>query len=474
MRDSIGEAVKRMPFSIQAEQSLLGSLLINPSALTDIVDKVRDTDFYLKDHAGIYAAILEISRRNGDVDVVTLLDVIDREGLFDSREAAENYLRRLTEVVPSALNIGDYAGIVLEKSLLRRLIEYGDDLSRKAYSETESSDSLLAYAEGELSKLAQGRDTRRFQELSKLISSLYDRLAALAQNPEAFEGLNTGYSELDRILGGNNPTDLVLIGARPGMGKTSFALNVAVNVAVSTKKKIAIFSLEMSAEQLASRIMASTALVDSAAMRSGKLTDSDWLRLSSAVETLSGTTILIDDTANLTVTDMKAKLRREKDVGLVIVDYLGLMQGERYADNRVLEIGDITRGLKLMAKDLECPVICVSQLSRGVESRNSKNKRPMLSDLRDSGSIEQDADSVLFIYRPDYYGDSDGKNDDGEEEGGSASREAPVAEIIVAKNRHGSVGTAKLNWLKQFTAFRSIERRFSDRDVPPDRGRRPT
>ena len=184
MRDSIGEAVKRMPFSIQAEQSLLGSLLINPSALTDIVDKVRDADFYLKDHAGIYAAILEISRRNGDVDVVTLLDVIDREGLFDSREAAENYLRRLTEVVPSALNIGDYAGIVLEKSLLRRLIEYGDDLSRKAYSETESSDSLLAYAEGELSKLAQGRDTRRFQELSKLISYLYDRLAALAQLEE--------------------------------------------------------------------------------------------------------------------------------------------------------------------------------------------------------------------------------------------------------------------------------------------------
>ena len=469
MKENIGEGIRRMPYSLTAEQSLLGSLLINPEALSQVGDKVKASDFFLKSHAGIYSAILDINRQSGELDVVTLLEAIDKLHLYDSREAAENYLRQLSEVVPSALNILDYARIVLEKSALRRLIEYGEQLSQKAYTEEESADSLISYAESELQKIAIGRDSRTFYRLDDLISDVYQRLMKLVSDPSAFDGLNTGYSEVDKILGGINSTDLVLIGARPGMGKTSFALNVATNVALNTRRKVAIFSLEMSADQIASRILSATALVDSAAMRAGTLKDSDWHRLTEAVELLSKADIIIDDSANLTVTEMKAKLQREKNVGLVIVDYLGLMQGERFSDNRVLEIGEITRGLKLMAKDLNCPVICASQLSRGVESRNSKNKRPMLSDLRDSGSIEQDADSVIFIYRKDYYADN---GEEKKEDDASASSIAPVAEIIIAKNRHGALGTAELNWLKQYTAFRSVERRYSDSDAPPERGGR--
>ncbi len=461
MKESIGAGVRMMPQDPHAEQCLLGSVLLDPGALLEIADIVSASDFFLKSHAAIWTAMAGISRASGNIDVITLLDEIDRQGIYESRDAALAYLEQLSAAVPSALNVKDYANIVIEKSLARRLIEFGDELSQKAYSGTEKADALLAYAEGELHKISMGRDSRKFRGIRELMNEVIDELSELARNPESFEGIQTGFSEVDRILGGINKSDLVIIGARPGMGKTSLSLNIAANVARKTKKKVAIFSLEMSGTQIASRLISAQAMVETAKMRTGALTDGDWGRISTAVQDLYGANILIDDTVNLTVTEMKAKLRREKDVGLVIVDYLGLMQGERFSDNRVLEIGDITRGLKLMAKELDCPIIVASQLSRGVESRSNKSHRPMLSDLRDSGSIEQDADSVMFIYRKEAYQDQEGQEEDSSSS--AAPGNASVAEIIVAKNRHGSTGAATVAWLSEYTLFRTIEK---FRDAP--------
>ncbi len=458
------DGIRKLPYSVSAEHALLGSLLIDPSQLTYITALVKPGDFFIKEHGQIYEAMLTVAAASHDIDTVTLMDLLEKSRIYDTRESAEAYLRLLTESVPSALNIQDYARIVLEKSALRQIITLCGNVSEKAYSESEKPESVIAFAEGELANIAAGRDTHNFQLLTQVISEVYERLQKLAVDPDAFEGIKTGFSEVDRILGGINTSDLVLIGARPAMGKTSFALNIATNVALSTGKKVAVFSLEMSAEQLATRILSSDALVESPSLRTGKLSETDWARLAESVNRLSGARILIDDSSNVTVSAIKAKVRREKDIGMIIVDYLGLMQGERHTDNRVLEIGDITRGLKLLAKDMNVPVVCVSQLSRGVESRNSSNRRPMLSDLRDSGSIEQDADSVIFIYRDDYYKTGDKKDQDAAE----ASDAAPVAEIIVAKNRHGSTGTAKLNWIGKYTVFRSVERGLTDADAPPE------
>jgi replicative DNA helicase len=275
--------------------------------------------------------------------------------------------------------------------------------------------------------------------------------------------MQTGYRDLDNMLAGIGQSDLVLVGARPGMGKTSFVLNIALNYARRTKEKVAIFSLEMSAEQLVTRMLSSYAMVDSYSLRTGQITTGDWQKLANAVSDLAGVRILIDDTSNITVSNMKAKLRREGNIGLVVIDYLQLMQGEKHNDNRVLEVADITRSMKLMAKELRVPVICCAQLSRGTEARTSK--RPMLSDLRDSGSIEQDADTVIFIYRDEYYMDADKRSAD--------VTQAPVAEIIVAKNRHGSTGTVKMNWLGRYTTFYSIDSTVDEASAPPDRGAPP-
>ena len=342
---------------------------------------------------------------------------------------------------------------------MRQLIEACSQISERAFSEQENVNEVLEYASGKISDIAMGRDTRNFAELSEVLARVYKNLAELQQNPAAFQGINTGYGDLDRLMAGIGKTDFVLIGARPGMGKTSFAMNIAVNVALETKQKVAIFSLEMSDEQLATRILSSHAMVDSYSLRTGNLTPSDWEKLAGAVDKLMGARILIDDTSNITVSAMKAKLRREGDIAMVVIDYLGLMNGEKHKDNRVLEVADITRGLKLMAKDLGVPVLCCSQLSRGSADRT--DKRPVLTDLRDSGSIEQDADSVIFIYRDEYYK----KPADGD----AAATETPVAEIIVAKNRHGSTGTVKMNWLGKYTTFYALDSARSDEDAPPER-----
>ena len=437
--------MKKQPFSMPAEQSLLGSILVDPAALNEVADLITAEDFYLTEHKQIYLAMRELFLANREIDVVTLIDMLVTKGIY-SKSGGEDYIRTLTEAVPDALNVKDYARIVKEKSVLRQLISASSEISEAAYSEQESVASILDHAENLIFNIAQGRDTKTFQRIQDVLLNVFNHLHELNTNREAMQGTQTGFSGLDRVLAGMGKSDLVLVGARPGMGKTSFALNVATNVAKQTKKAVCFFSLEMSADQVVSRMLSSEALVNSYSMRTGELKPDDWEKLAHASGELADCEILIDDTSNMTVTAMKAKLRRVKNLGLVVIDYLGLMQGDGHKDNRVQEVSEISRSLKIMAKELMVPVICCAQLSRGPEGRT--DKKPMLSDLRDSGAIEQDADTVIFLYRDEYYKtDQDPDN-----------QNASVAQVIIAKNRHGSVGTVNIGWNGQFTKFVTIDK----------------
>ena len=438
------EIIRKLPFSMPAEQSLLGSVLIDPAALNEVADLLTAEDFYLSEHKQIYLAMHELFLTNSEIDVVTLIDMLVVKGIYD-KSGGEDYIRTLTEAVPDALNVKDYARIVKEKSVLRQLIAACGEISEAAYSEQESVTSILDHAEHLIFNIAQGRDTKNFRHIREVLGDVYGHLHELTTNKEATQGTKTGFSALDRVLAGMGKSDLVLVGARPGMGKTSFALNIATNVAKQTKKTVCIFSLEMSADQLVNRVLASEALVNSYALRTGELSPEDWEHLAVAAGELAGCDILIDDTSGMTVTAMKAKLRRVQNLGMVVIDYLGLMQGDGHKDNRVQEVSEISRSLKIMAKELMVPVICCAQLSRGPESRT--DKKPMLSDLRDSGAIEQDADTVIFLYRSEYYNNGD-----------TGGQDISIAEVIIAKNRHGSVGTVEMGWNGQFTKFITIDK----------------
>jgi replicative DNA helicase len=422
---------------------LLGAVLIDPASLNEVADMLTAEDFYLSEHKQIYLAMHELFLTNSEIDVVTLIDMLVVKGIYD-KSGGEDYIRTLTEAVPDALNIKDYARIVKEKSVLRQLISACTEISESAYSEQASVSSILDHAENLIFNIAQGRDTKNFRHVKEILNDVYEHLKELNTNKEATQGTRTGFSALDRVLAGMGKSDLVLVGARPGMGKTSFALNVATNVAKQTKKAVCIFSLEMSADQLITRVLASEALVNSYALRTGELKPEDWEHLAIAAGELAGCDILIDDTAGMTVTAMKAKLRRVQNLGLVVIDYLGLMQSDGYKDNRVQQVSEISRSLKIMAKELMVPVICCAQLSRGPEGR--QGNKPMLSDLRDSGAIEQDADTVIFLYRSEYY-----KTDE------AANQDTSIAEVIIAKNRHGSTGTVNMGWNGQFTKFITID-----------------
>lgn len=435
------ELVRKLPFSLIAEQSLLGSILVDPESLNDITEMVSASDFYLSEHSQIYTAMHELFVINKEIDVVTLIDMLVSKGIYN-KSGGEDYIRSLYQAVPNALNIKDYATIVKQKSLLRNLIETCSDISDKAYSEEGKPEELVEYAEAKIFDIAQGRDTKSFRHIRDVIGNVYQELDTLSKEGQGSKGTKTGFSGIDNVLAGMGNSDLILVGARPGMGKTSFVLNIGTNVALQTGKNVCIFSLEMSAEQLVTRIISSEAMIDSYALRTGKLDTKQWEDIAATATKLAGCNILIDDTAGITVSGMKGKLRRVKNLGLVVVDYLQLMQSEKKTDSRVQEVGEISRGLKLMAKELNVPIVCCAQLSRGPESRT--DKRPMLSDLRDSGSIEQDADTVLFLYRNEYY-DTDANPDEGS-----------VAEVIIAKNRHGSQGTVKVGWVGRFTKFRSL------------------
>ena len=437
--------IRKQPFSMIAEQSLLGSVLIDPECLNQIAGEIAPEDFYISEHSKIFDAMLCLYRENGVIDIVTLIDQLVQIGVYD-KSGGEDYIRTLGEVVPSALNIKDYAKIVKDKSVLRKLIEVSGDISDKAYSEQDSVDNILENAEKSIFDIAQKKETKNFTHIKDALMQVYDHLHELNTNKEATQGVATGFAGLDGVLAGMGKSDLIIVGARPGMGKTSFVLNVGTNVARATGKAVCIFSLEMSAEQLVTRVVSSEAMIDSHKLRTGELAPEDWNALAHTSEWLSKCNILIDDTAGITVMGMKSKLRRVDNLGLVVIDYLQLMQSDRKSDNRAQEVSEISRSIKLMAKELNVPVLCCAQLNRAAE-KNS-DKRPMLSDLRDSGSIEQDADAVLFLYRSEYY-----QKDD---ENGEPPPEANTAEVIVAKNRHGSTNTVKVGWIGKYTKFRSI------------------
>lgn len=433
------ELDRKLPFSLEAEQSLLGSILIDPMCMDEIAPLISAEDFYVPEHTEIFRAMQSMYLKSKNIDVVTLIDELVKSGTYDESGGRE-YLRLVAEAVPTAANAKDYADIVRDKAVLRQLIEAGDDITEAAYAGDDSAENLVEFAESKIFRIAEGRENKNFVHIRDALIQVYDRLTKLSQDPEALRGTPTGYTALDNVIVGMQEADLVLIGARPGMGKTSFAMNIATEAAIRTKKTVCVFSLEMSAEQLANRMLSSEAQIDSYKMRSGTLSAEDWNAIAYASSRLSETDILIDDTPGVTVTAMKSKLRRVKNLGLVVVDYLQLMQGDRHNDNRVQEVGDISRGLKLLAKELAIPVICCAQLSRGPENR--PDKRPMLSDLRDSGAIEQDADIVMFLYRDEYYKDE--------------TTDQSVAEVIVAKNRHGSLDKVKLGWIGRFTKFTNL------------------
>lgn len=439
MRKINNELDRKLPFSLEAEQSLLGSILIDPMCMDEIAPLISAEDFYVPEHTEIFRAMQSMYLKSKNIDVVTLIDELVKSGTYDESGGRE-YLRLVAEAVPTAANAKDYADIVRDKAVLRQLIEAGDDITEAAYAGDDSAENLVEFAESKIFRIAEGRENKNFVHIRDALIQVYDRLTKLSQDPEALRGTPTGYTALDNVIVGMQEADLVLIGARPGMGKTSFAMNIATEAAIRTKKTVCVFSLEMSAEQLANRMLSSEAQIDSYKMRSGTLSAEDWNAIAYASSRLSETEILIDDTPGVTVTAMKSKLRRVKNLGLVVVDYLQLMQGDRHNDNRVQEVGDISRGLKLLAKELAIPVICCAQLSRGPENR--PDKRPMLSDLRDSGAIEQDADIVMFLYRDEYYKDE--------------TTDQSVAEVIVAKNRHGSLDKVKLGWIGRFTKFTNL------------------
>ena len=439
------EITRQLPSSIIAEQSLLGCILIDPQMLSEVAGSITEDDFYLSDHAQIYSAMKRLFNENHEIDAVTLIDTLVKNGVYTNEN--KDYILTLSQIVPNAMNIKDYARIIRDKSVLRQIINAAQQMTDDAYTEQDSVSSVLDSAQARLYQIAQGRDVRGFRHIKDVLNNVFDNLSILAKDKNAFQGVMTGFSGLDKVLNGMGKSDLVLIGARPGMGKTSFALGIAANVAASSGKTVCIFSLEMSAEQIVTRMLSTEAMVDSYRFRTGDIAKEDWPKIGAAANKLAGCDIMIDDSTEATVTAMRAKLRREqnkkKELGLIIIDYLQLMQSDKRIDNRVNEIGDISRSLKLLAKDFNVPVICCAQLSRKPEGRTSQ--KPMLSDLRDSGAIEQDADMVMFLYREDYY-----------KEEVAADSGTQICEVVIAKNRHGGLDTVKLGWLKQYTKFRTI------------------
>ena len=441
------DIIRKLPFSAIAEQSLLGSILIDPQCINLVADSISSNDFYLEEHKQIYLAMHGLFVTNSQIDIVTLIDELVKKGIY-SKSGGEEYIKVIAQTVPNALNVKDYAKIVKDKSILRQLIGMCNEVSDAAYSEQDEVAGILESAQSKLYSITQGRETKNFRHIREVLTDVYAHLSALRNDPEGQQGTSTGFRSLDRVLAGMGNSDLVIVGARPGMGKTSFCLNIGTNVAKQTKKAVAIFSLEMSAEQLVSRVISSEALIDSYALRTGELKPEEWGHIAQAASSLSGCNILIDDTPGISVTKMKAKLRRVDNLGLVIIDYMQLMQSDKKIENRTQEVSEISRSLKILAKELNVPVICCSQLSRGTESNT--NKRPMLSHLRESGSIEQDADVIIFLYRDEYYKNAEGGDSV------APDTEQNVAEVIIAKNRHGSTDTVKVGWTGRYTKFREL------------------
>ncbi len=437
--DLYGQA---LPFNLEAEQSVLGALLLDPHCIPEVMELIKPEYFHRTQHQDLYAVMVRMFTMGEAIDPITVLENVRKEKIFETPDEAKVYLARLADVVPSTFQdkVRDYAAIVQEKYYLRSLIAASRDVMDNAMDPQARASELLDLAEQRIYDIRQGRQSSSILPISKILVETYDHLQRISgEDRKDYLGLSTGYSDLDHMITGLNKSDFILIAARPAVGKTAFALNIASNVAKQSGKAVAIFSLEMSKEQLAQRLLSSEALVELQKLLTGSLTDDDWVKIARATQTLAASGIFVDDNAIVTVPEIKAKLRRIKNLGLVVIDYLQLMTSGRSIQNRVQEVSEITRNLKLMAKELNVPVITLSQLSRSIESRSEH--KPMLSDLRESGSIEQDADIVMFLHREALYNEAESVND---------------AKCIVAKNRHGETGTISLYWDGQFTRYSSV------------------
>ncbi len=436
------------PHDIEAEQAVIGSMLTDKEAVISAIESLSADDFYREDNKIIYQAILNLYNKGDAIDIITLKSELSSMGKLEAVGGLE-YLAELPEKVPTTANVDKYINIIEEKSTLRTLIKTGNEIITLGYDPTQDVEELMDSAEKKIFGVMQNRNQKSYSVIKDVLVDTFVELEDLYNRQQHITGVPTGFYDLDYKTAGLHGSDLVLVAARPAMGKSAFALNIATNAAVRAKVPVAIFSLEMSKEQMVNRILCSEALVDSNKVRTGKLEDDDWAKLAQASGVLSETEILIDDTPGISIMEIRAKCRKmklEKNIGLVVIDYLQLVQGssKRASGSREQEIAEISRSLKILAKEINVPVIALSQLSRAPEQR--PDHRPMLSDLRESGSIEQDADIVMFLYRDDYYNqDSEKKN---------------VAEVILAKHRSGSTGTVELAWLGNYTKFANLENRY--------------
>jgi replicative DNA helicase len=443
------------PHSVEAEQSVLGGLLLDNLAWDRAADLLTDSDFYRHEHKLIYAAIGTLVNAAKPADVITVFEQLQGIGKADDCGGL-GYLNALAQSVPSAANMRRYAEIVRERAILRKLIAASDEIATNAFNpQGRAVTQILDEAEGKIFKIGEegSRQRQGFQSMDKLVIALLDRVNELHENgAEDVTGVRTGFYDLDHMTAGLQKGDLIVLAARPSMGKTAFALNIAEHVAVNEGLPVLVFSMEMGASQLALRMVGSLGRIDQSGLRTGKLKDQDWEKLAEAVDRLKSASIFIDETPALNASELRARARRMArqfggTLGLIVVDYLQLMSGSSSGgdENRATEIGEISRGLKALAKELQCPVIALSQLNRSVETRN--DKRPMMSDLRESGAIEQDADVIMFIYRDEYYNKVDGPN---------PTKEPGIAEIVIGKQRNGPVGTVKLTFLKPLTKFENL------------------
>ena len=440
---------RRVPYSAEAEQAVLGSMLIDPRCVADVIGRVKAEDFYVQTNREIFETIFAMFSFGQTIDPVTVLDQMKARGVI--KDNSRQYLLELMEITPTAANVLEYAAIIRDRALLRALAQVGDDITKMVYEGAGQADSMLEAAERKIYALSRDRDTGGLTPVASVVQRVFDAISEAAESESAIPGLSTGLPDLDNTILGLNPGDFNIIAARPGMGKTSLALNIARHVGKNSGKTVAFFSLEMSREQLVTRLISAEGLVDGKKLQTGRLTDDEWRRVAAAASVLSATDIRIDDNPSLTVADMNAQCRRLKNLGVVIIDYLQLMQsagsGNSWSnESRVQAVSDISRMLKIMAKELSVPVLCLSQLSRANTQR--QNKRPMLSDLRESGAIEQDADVVVALHREGYY-DPEYENPN-------------EVELIILKNRRGETNPIYMLWLPEYTSFAPLDKRHDD------------
>lgn len=437
--------IKRiLPHSIEAEQSVIGSMIMDRDAIITATEILVSSDFYQSQYGMLFDAMVELFNEGQPVDLITLQNRLKEKELPEELSSLE-FIRNLLSFVAISANVKYYANIVKEKSILRRLIKVTEGITNECYLGKESVDTILEDTEKKIFDIVQNKSTGDFVSIDKIVLQSLESIEAASKSKGTVTGVATGFYDLDYKTAGLQPSDLVLVAARPSMGKTAFVLNIAEHVAVKSHTTTAIFSLEMSKDQLVKRMLAMNSKVDSQSIRSGELKDEDWIKLVESVKTIGNSNLIIDDSPGISISELRSKCRKfklEHNLGLVIIDYLQLMTGNRKSESRQQEVSDISRSLKALAREINAPIIALSQLSRAVEQR--PDKRPMLSDLRESGAIEQDADVVMFIYRDDYY------NHDTEEPG--------VAEIIIGKQRNGPTGTVKLGWQAKFTKFVNLER----------------